>query len=207
MSGPDREGLVGRPVRKPSGSAGGNWLDAMAPVPWAATAGLHGHRRRAAPLYTPEERARRDSTVWTLVQGILAPVQFIVCLISAGLVIHWLDTGEHYLQATVSVLVKTALLYTIMITGSVWEKVVFGKWLFARPFFWEDVVSMGVIALHTLYVAALIYNWGTPHDRMILALVAYGIYAVNAVQFLLKLRAARMESQMPSGRAVMGGAR
>ncbi len=175
MSGPDREGLIGRPVRKPSGAAGGNWLDAMAPVPWAATAGLHGHRRRAAPLYTPEERARRDSTVWTLVQGILAPVQFIVCLISAGLVIHWLDTGEHYLQATVSVLV--------------------------------NVVSMGVIALHTLYVAALIYNWGTPHDRMILALVAYGIYAVNAVQFLLKLRAARMESQMPSGRAVMGGAR
>ena len=34
------------------------------------------------PLYTAEERVRRDSTPWTLVQGILAPVQFLVFLVS-----------------------------------------------------------------------------------------------------------------------------
>jgi 3-vinyl bacteriochlorophyllide hydratase len=42
-----------------------------------------------------------------------------------------------------------------MITGSIWEKVVFGKYLFARPFFWEDVFSMLVLALHTAYLYAL----------------------------------------------------
>ncbi len=42
----------------------------------------------ARPLYTAEERARRDATYWTLVQGILAPVQFLVFLISVVLVLN-----------------------------------------------------------------------------------------------------------------------
>jgi len=37
-----------------------------------------GAPRRRAPLYTPAERWRRDATVWTLVQGVLAPLQFLV---------------------------------------------------------------------------------------------------------------------------------
>ncbi|MFN3370732.1 MAG: 2-vinyl bacteriochlorophyllide hydratase, partial [Sphingomonadaceae bacterium] len=82
-------------------------------------------------LYTPEQRRRRDETVWTLVQGILAPIQFLVCLISTLLVVRYLLTGEGADAATVSIIVKTLLLYTIMITGSIWEKVVFGQWLFA----------------------------------------------------------------------------
>ena len=58
--------------------------------------------------------------------------------------------------ATVSVVVKTLLLYTIMITGSIWEKEVFGRYLFAPAFFWEDVFSMLVLALHTAYLVALV---------------------------------------------------
>ena len=45
-------------------------------------------------LYTPEQRARRDATRWTWVQGLLAPVQFLACLISLGLVLRCLLTGE-----------------------------------------------------------------------------------------------------------------
>jgi 3-vinyl bacteriochlorophyllide hydratase len=71
---------------------------------------------------------------------------------------------------------------------------VFGRYLFAESFFWEDVFSMLVIALHTGYVMALIAGWGTVHDRMILALAAYASYAVNATQFILKLRKARLEA-------------
>ena len=144
-------------------------------------------------LYTPEQRARRDATRWTLVQGILAPVQFLVCLVSAGLVLRFLATGDGLWLANLSVLVKTVLLLTIMVTGSIWEKVVFDEWLFAGPFFWEDVVSMGVIALHLLYVAGLFYGWFAPRTLMAIALVAYGAYAVNAIQFVLKLRAARLQ--------------
>ena len=46
-------------------------------------------------LYTPEQRARRDATKWTLVQGLLAPVQFLIFLVSLYLVLNSLQTGEH----------------------------------------------------------------------------------------------------------------
>ena len=41
-------------------------------------------RTPAQPLYTAEERLRRDASPWTLVQGVLAPVQFLVFLVSLG---------------------------------------------------------------------------------------------------------------------------
>ena len=44
-------------------------------------------------LYTPEQRAKRDATRWTLVQGVLAPVQFLIFLASLYLVVHSLNTG------------------------------------------------------------------------------------------------------------------
>ena len=145
-------------------------------------------------LYTPEERARRDATVWTVVQGILAPLQFVAFLISLVLVLRYLVAGEGYWAATLSILVKTAFLYVIMVTGAIWEKVVFGQYLFAPAFFWEDVFSFAVIALHTAYLWALVAGSLGPSGQMVLALAAYAAYAVNATQFLLKLRAARLEA-------------
>ena len=46
------------------------------------------------PLYTPEERVRRDATRWTIVQGVLAPVQFLALIVSVILVVRFLQTGE-----------------------------------------------------------------------------------------------------------------
>ena len=146
-------------------------------------------------LYTAQERERRDSTVWTLVQGILAPVQFLVFLVSVALVLRFMWTGAGYEIATLSIIVKTGVLLTIMVTGAIWEKVVFGQYLFAEAFFWEDVFSFGVIALHLLYVWALVAGW--PHDQqMVIALAAYGAYVINAAQFIWKLRMARLEGAL-----------
>lgn len=150
--------------------------------------------RPARALYTPEERARRDASGWTLVQGILAPIQFLVFLVSAVLVLRFLATGQGYAVATASILAKTALLYAIMVTGAIWEKVVFGQYLLAPAFFWEDVVSFGVIALHTLYLWGLLTGRIEPVPLMLITLAAYVAYAVNATQFLLKLRAARLQA-------------
>jgi 3-vinyl bacteriochlorophyllide hydratase len=150
-------------------------------------------------LYTPEQRIRRDSTRWTLVQGLLAPVQFLVMLISVGLIVRFLTTGEGLAAANLSVVAKTLTLYTIMITGAIWEKVVFRQYLFAPAFFWEDVVSMGVIALHTAYLVALYTQALTSHQMMALALAAYATYFVNAVQFILKLRRARLQAASLNG--------
>ena len=156
-------------------------------------------RRPAPPLYTPAQQKRRDETVWTLVQGLLAPFQFLVFLVSLVLVLRCLTTGAGTFAADMSVIAKTATLYTIMVTGSIWEKVVFGKWLFAPAFFWEDVVSMLVIALHTVYLVMLLGKIGTVDQRLTVALSAYLTYVVNAAQFLFKLRAARLQAQSASG--------
>ncbi len=145
------------------------------------------------PLYSTEQRARRDQSGWTLVQGVLAPLQFAVFLVSLGIVVRFLLTGAGEEVAIVSVVVKTLVLYTIMVTGSIWEKVVFGRYLFAAPFFWEDVFSMLVLALHTAYLAALGFGWFGPRSLMGLALAAYAAYVINATQFVLKLRAARLQ--------------
>lgn len=143
-------------------------------------------------LYTDEQRVRRDRSPWTLVQGILAPVQFLIFLISLGLVLHYLATGTGYVWAAGSIVVKTLALYTIMITGAIWEREVFGVYLFAKPFFWEDVFSMLVIALHTAYLWGLATGALAPAALMSLALLAYATYVINAGQFILKLRAARL---------------
>lgn len=147
-----------------------------------------------SPLYTPEQRRRRDSTRWTLVQGVLAPLQFAVFGLSLVLVLRFLASGEGETLATASVLAKTLLLYTIMLTGCAWEKAVFGQWLFAEAFFWEDVFSMLVLALHTAWLVAWAVDGLGTRGRMLLALAAYATYVVNATQFLLKLRAARLQA-------------
>ena len=145
-------------------------------------------------LYTAEEKKRRDETIWTLVQGVLAPLQFFVFLVSTYLVIRYLNTGEGYQIATISVIFKTSILMLIMVTGAIWEKVVFGQYLLAPAFFWEDIVSFFVIFLHIAYVLALWINLFSEQQLMLLALVAYVAYFVNALQFLIKLRAARVQS-------------
>jgi 3-vinyl bacteriochlorophyllide hydratase len=167
--------------------------------PWDATSGRRERRkllprRTHRPLYTPEQRRRRDESRWTLVQGVLAPLQFAVFLVSLGLVLRYLGTGHGLVLATASVVVKTFVLYTIMVTGSIWERAVFGRYLFAPAFFWEDVVSILVLALHTAYLVALFSGAIDAERQMWLALTAYATYAVNASQFLLKLRAARRET-------------
>ena len=174
------------------------------------TPAIESKRRRG--LYSEEERARRDASKWTLVQGVLAPIQFLVFLVSLGLVIRYLISGEGLVAAHVSIVIKTLLLYTIMITGSIWEKDVFGRYLFAPAFYWEDMVSMLVLALHTAYLIALATGWLGDLGQMVLALVAYLAYVINAAQFLWKLRMARLEGQrseatVPAGNAAMGVAK
>jgi 3-vinyl bacteriochlorophyllide hydratase len=100
-------------------------IGAVDGCPWGATAGRMERRilvprRPPAPLYTPEQRRRRDASRWTLVQGVLAPCQFAVFLVSLSLVLRCLATGDGFALAASSVVVKTILLYAIMVTGSIW---------------------------------------------------------------------------------------
>ncbi len=149
-------------------------------------------------LYTPEQRAKRDATRWTLVQGVLAPVQFLVFLVSLYLVVYSLKTGEYTDWALASVVLKTGVLYAIMITGCIWEKVVFDKYLFAHAFFWEDMVSMLVMALHTAYLWVWWEGSWSAIEQLWLALAAYITYGINAAQYIRKLRMARLQKPVQS---------
>ena len=160
----------------------------------AAQKKASAHSERA-PLYTHEQRKRRDASPWTKVQGVLAIVQFGVFLVSLALVLRYLLTGNGWEAATISIICKTVALYSIMVTGSLWEYDVFGKYLLAPAFFWEDMVSFVVIGLHTAYLIALLTGALGAREQMLLALAAYCTYAVNAAQFILKLRRARLEPQ------------
>jgi len=169
-----------------------------------------GSAAKAIPpaLYTPEQRLRRDATAWTWVQGVLAPIQFLVFLVSLVLVLRCMATGEGEQWALWSVVIKTLTLYTIMVTGCIWEKVVFGQYLFAPAFLWEDIFSMLVLALHTLYL----FGWWNQNmslqQQLSVALLAYFTYCINAGQFIWKLRAARLqqarEKQNFSGAGMVG---
>lgn len=156
---------------------------------------------RRAPLYTAEQRERRDSSPWTLVQGVLAPLQFLVFAVSVFLVIRYLMNGEGLAIATASIVLKTFVLYAIMVTGAIWEKDVFGKYLFADAFFWEDAFSMIVIALHTFYLVMLLGGIGSPVLQITVALAGYAAYVINAAQFIWKLRLARLETAHTQGAA------
>ena len=83
-----------------------------------------------------------------------------------------------------------------LITGSIWEREVFGCYLFAPAFFWEDVFSFLVLTLHTAYLVALFAGIGDARQQMLIALAAYASYFINATQFLLKLRAARRDERL-----------
>ena len=158
---------------------------------------VDGQTQRGVALYSPEQRQRRDESPWTIVQAILAPLQFLIFLASLFLVLRFLATGEGAFAADLSIVTKTFALYAIMITGSIWEKQVFGRWLFAPAFFWEDAFSMIVIGLHTAYLVMLFGGIGSAESRMIVALAGYAAYVINAGQFLWKLRAARLEMARP----------
>ena len=179
------------------GRAFDQWLETIAPAPWSMTVGVSTvepvAHKAPRPLYTEEERVRRDRSIWTIVQAVLAPLQFVVFAISLALVLRFVLTGQGYGVATASIIAKTVLLYAIMITGSIWEKVVFGKWLFAPSFFWEDVFSMLVLTLQTAYLFGVITGRASHLQQMEIALAAYAAYAINATQFLMKLRQARLE--------------
>ncbi|MEO0562087.1 MAG: 2-vinyl bacteriochlorophyllide hydratase [Chloroflexota bacterium] len=148
--------------------------------------------------YTPDQLTRRNTSPWTTVQVVLAPIQFIAFVVSFALVVRYLMTGGGYTAANVSVLVKIALLWLITITGMIWEKEVFDHWFMAPQFWWEDFFNAVALVMHNLYFVAV---WmGVSHENlMTLMLVAYISYLVNMAQFVVKGVQGRNERKAAEG--------
>ncbi|NDJ51900.1 MAG: 2-vinyl bacteriochlorophyllide hydratase [Chloroflexi bacterium] len=146
----------------------------------------------SAISYTPEQLERRNNSKWTIVQAVLAPLQFLAFIVSFVLIVRYLVTGEGYMAANISALIKIGLLWLITITGMIWEKEVFGQWFLAPQFFWEDTLNAVAMIMHNLYFVARALGWS---DRavMIVMLVAYISYLVNFAQFFIRGLQARKQ--------------
>ena len=147
-------------------------------------------------MYTPDQLRRREASRWTKVQIILAPIQFVAFIISFGLVIHYLITGDGYLAATISVWVKIALIWALTITGMLWEHDMYDHYFMAKEFFWEDLGNLIAIITHNLYFVAK--GMGADERTVMWVMVfAYVTYLFNAAQFLVRgVRSARQRRAM-----------
>lgn len=146
----------------------------------------------STPTYTAEQLEARDNSKWTIVQAILAPLQFVAFVISLGLVARYLTTGLGYEATTISVLIKIVLMWLITITGMIWEKEVFGQWFLAPQFFWEDALNAVALIMHNLYFGALLLGF-SEQDIMLVVLIAYVSYMVNFAQFFVRGLQARKQ--------------
>ncbi|NCC31894.1 MAG: 2-vinyl bacteriochlorophyllide hydratase [Chloroflexia bacterium] len=136
-------------------------------------------------MYTEDQLRRRERSRWTKVQIILAPIQFVVFLISFALVLRYLATGEGYLITTISIWLKIALIWALTITGMLWEHDMFDHYFMAKEFFWEDVGNLIAIITHNLYFVA---QWMGADSRTVMWVMvfAYVTYLFNAVQFIIR---------------------
>ncbi|PDV99932.1 2-vinyl bacteriochlorophyllide hydratase [Candidatus Chloroploca asiatica] len=136
-------------------------------------------------MYTEDQLRRRERSRWTKVQIILAPIQFVVFLISFALVLRYLATGEGYLITTISIWLKIALIWALTITGMLWEYDMFDHYFMAKEFFWEDVGNLIAIITHNLYFVA---QWMGADTRTVMWVMvfAYVTYLFNAVQFVVR---------------------
>jgi 3-vinyl bacteriochlorophyllide hydratase len=135
--------------------------------------------------YTEEQMFRRQHSKWMPVQAFLAPLQFLIFLVSLALIGRFLLTGNGFFIANVSVMIKVVVLWVMAVTGAFWEKDVFGHYVFAKEFWWEDFFSSFVIVSHTAYVIGFMLGW---NERTLayVALIAYLTYCINAYQFVRK---------------------
>ncbi|HCD36889.1 2-vinyl bacteriochlorophyllide hydratase [Chlorobium phaeovibrioides] len=156
------------------------------------------------PRYTPEQLARRNASVWTTVQAILAPIQFVMFL--AGLTVTYLyqyGIGiENFAWVTFFVALKTFMLILIFVTGGFFEQEVFGKFAFAPEFFWEDFGSSIAMVVHIAYF--VLFFMGANETVLIwTALGAYLSYLINAAQFVVRLLLEkRHERKLKAGEAI-----
>jgi 3-vinyl bacteriochlorophyllide hydratase len=140
------------------------------------------------PRYTPEQLEKRNASKWTTVQAILAPIQFLIFL--AGLTVTYLYSQGIWITdftwITTFVILKTAMLVLIFVTGGFFELEVFGQFAFAHEFFWEDFGSAIAMIVHISY---FILFWMGLDEQMLIttAYLAYLSYLVNAAQFVIRL--------------------
>ncbi|EAT60031.1 2-vinyl bacteriochlorophyllide hydratase [Chlorobium ferrooxidans] len=140
------------------------------------------------PRYTPEQLAKRNASIWTDIQIILAPIQFlffIAGLATTALYANGLFVTGFY-WVSIAILFKTLFFALLFITGMFFEKEVFDQWVYSKEFLWEDIGSTVAAFFHLLY---FFLAWlGYSQEVLIWdAFLAYFTYVINALQYLVRI--------------------
>jgi 3-vinyl bacteriochlorophyllide hydratase len=140
------------------------------------------------PRYTPEQLAKRNASVWTDIQVILAPFQFLIFL--AGVTVTTLYANHvfaiDFYWVSLAILFKTLFFALLFITGMFFEKEIFDQWVYSKEFLWEDVGSTVAGAFHLLYFFLAYMGYS---EKVLAgeAYLAYLTYVVNALQYLVRI--------------------
>ncbi len=129
---------------------------------------------------------RRDASIWTRIHPIFAIGQLGIFLVSVVLLVLFAFHVVPFTAVYLSVLMKIACMVGAIVTGSLWERDVFGPWWFADDFFIEDVMTVNVFLLHVGVVVT--YFVQSPDLRAVLALLvfSYAVYALNVGQYIFR---------------------
>ncbi|MCF8215241.1 MAG: 2-vinyl bacteriochlorophyllide hydratase [Chlorobium sp.] len=140
------------------------------------------------PRYTPEQLAKRNASIWTDIQIILAPIQFLVFIVGVSITALYANSLfiSSFYWVSVAILFKTLFFALLFITGMFFEKEIFNKWVYSKEFLWEDIGSTIAAGFHLLYF--VLAYLGYPEDVLIWeAFLAYLTYVLNALQYLVRI--------------------
>jgi 3-vinyl bacteriochlorophyllide hydratase len=129
-------------------------------------------------------RERRAASMWTMIHPLFAIGQLFAFFVSVGLLIAYFRGAVPFHVVHVSVLVKIGLMVGAVVTGSLWERDVFGYFWFAPEFLLEDVMTLVVFIFQVSYLAMVALHPTLMPAVIGMLCVAYAVYIGNVAQYI-----------------------
>ena len=151
---------------------------------------------------------RRAATIWTRLHPPFAFAQLAVCIASVVLICLFFAGRVSFSVVHDSALLKIALMAGAVVTGSLWERAVYGYWWFAPQFFLEDLLTYVVALFQIGYLMVYYHSPDNLAANVAVLIVSYLAYVVNVTQYVLKHQVARRSmvlAKQPAARAERRG--
>jgi 3-vinyl bacteriochlorophyllide hydratase len=139
-------------------------------------------------------RARRTASIWTFIHPVFALGQLIAFLVSVALLIGYFAHAVPFHVVHISVLVKIGLMVGAVVTGSLWERDVYGFYWFAPEFLFEDVMTLIVFIFQMTYLAMVFVHPGSQGVIVGVLCFAYAVYLGNVAQYIHRTQRMKKET-------------
>jgi 3-vinyl bacteriochlorophyllide hydratase len=139
-------------------------------------------------------RERRTASIWTVIHPLFAIGQLLAFLVSVGFLIAYFEGAVSFYAVHVSVLVKIGLMVGAVLTGSFWERDVYGYWWFAPEFLQEDVMTLIVFLFQLTYLAMVGFHSDLRVAVVAVLIIAYAVYLGNVAQYIHRTQTRKKEA-------------